>query len=179
MIKAIAQNCAKTEGPTKKNNKINFEVNELRVILHLLTLIKVFRKHRQYDGQVCQNLHFLEFLKKRKMANFKSKNLCDKSLKIQNLKRRISWIFRYRRYGVLYYFCRRCFHSEIFLSKLPVLKNFKKTKKNMILFGKIRPIDIFLSLLFHPSFWHVQKVRLGPPSFDRGLGFYGDMTKTK
>ena len=39
VIKAIAQNWAKTQGPTKKNNKINFEVHGLRILLHLLTLV--------------------------------------------------------------------------------------------------------------------------------------------
>ena len=40
----------------------------------------------QFGGQNHQNLRFLEFVKKRKMANFKSKNLCDESLKIKNLR---------------------------------------------------------------------------------------------
>ena len=39
MIEAIAQNCAKTKGPTKKIDKINFEVHGHRIILYLLTLI--------------------------------------------------------------------------------------------------------------------------------------------
>ena len=86
MIKVIAQNCAKTKRPTKKINKGNFEVHGLTRILHLLTLIRVLRKRSQFGGQNRQNLRFFEFLKKRKMANFKSKNLCDKSLKIKNLR---------------------------------------------------------------------------------------------
>ena len=45
-----------------------------------------FRKRPQFGGQNRQNLRFFEILKKRKMANFKSKNLCDKSLKIKNLR---------------------------------------------------------------------------------------------
>ena len=83
MIEAIPQIWAKTKRTTKKNHKINFEVHELRIILHLLNLIQMFRKHPQFDGQVCHNLRFLEFFKKRKKANFKSKNLCDKSSKIK------------------------------------------------------------------------------------------------
>ena len=39
MIKVISQNCAKTKGPPKKIDKINFEVHKLRIILYLLTLI--------------------------------------------------------------------------------------------------------------------------------------------
>ena len=39
MIKVISQNCAKTKGPLKKIDKINFEVHGQRIILYLLTLI--------------------------------------------------------------------------------------------------------------------------------------------
>ena len=39
MIKAIAQNCAKTKAPTKKIDKVNFEAHVTRIIFHLLTLI--------------------------------------------------------------------------------------------------------------------------------------------
>ena len=39
MIEAIAQNCAKTKGPTKKIDKINFEVHGPRSVFHLLTFI--------------------------------------------------------------------------------------------------------------------------------------------
>ena len=38
-IKVMAQNCAKTEGPTKKIDKINFEVHRPRNVSHLLTLM--------------------------------------------------------------------------------------------------------------------------------------------
>ena len=86
MIKAIAQNCAKTEGPTKKIDKINFEVHRPRSVFHLLTLNEVLRKLPQFGGQDRQILCFLEFSKKRKMAKFKSKNLCDEILKINNLR---------------------------------------------------------------------------------------------
>ena len=71
MIKVIAQNCAKMKSPTKKIDKSNFEVHRLTSILHLLTLIWVLRKRPQFGGQNRQNLRFFEFLKKRKMANFK------------------------------------------------------------------------------------------------------------
>ena len=126
MIEAIAQNCAKTKCPTKKINKSNFEVHGLTSILHLLTLMGVLRKGPQFSGQNRQNLHFLKFLKKRKMANFKLKNLCDKSLKIKNLRWQFFCIFRCLLHGALCFFCRRCFHGEIWQSKLPVLKIFKK-----------------------------------------------------
>ena len=86
MIKVIAQNCAKTKRPTKKIDKSNFKVHGPRSVFHLLTLIGVLRKRPQFCGQNRQNLRFLEFLKKRKMANFKSKNLCDESSKIKNLR---------------------------------------------------------------------------------------------
>ena len=39
LMKAIAQNCAQTKGPTIKMNKTNFEVHGLRTNLHLLILI--------------------------------------------------------------------------------------------------------------------------------------------
>merc|ERR1712002_688669 len=86
MIKVIAQNCAETKRPTKKIDKSNFEVHRLTSILHLLTLFRVLRKRPQFGGQNRQNFRFLEFLKKRKMANFKLKNLCDESSKIKNLR---------------------------------------------------------------------------------------------
>ena len=86
MSKAIAQNCAKRKGPTKKIYKINFEVHGPRIVFHLSTLIEVLRKHPQFGGKFCQNLCFLEFLDKRKIANFKSNNLCDENLKIKNLR---------------------------------------------------------------------------------------------
>ena len=121
MIEVIAKNCAKTKRPTKKMDKNNFEVHEPRSIFHLLTLIGVLRKRPQISGQFRQNLHFLEFLKKRKMANFKSKNLCDESSKIKNLRWQFSCIFRCLRRGVLRFFCRCRFHGEIPRSKLPVL----------------------------------------------------------
>ena len=66
MIKAIAQNCAKTEGPTKKIDKINFEVHRPRSVFNLLTLNEVLRKLPQFGGQDCQILYFSEFSKKKK-----------------------------------------------------------------------------------------------------------------
>ena len=75
MIKAIAQNCAKTKRRTKKIDEINFEEHRPMSVFHLLTLIGVLRKHPQFDGQFSKNLRLLEYLKKRKMGNFKSENL--------------------------------------------------------------------------------------------------------
>ena len=37
----------------------------------------------------------------------------------------------------------------------------------------------FFRLFSHPSSWPVRKVRFGPPNFNRGLRFHGDMTETK
>ena len=37
----------------------------------------------------------------------------------------------------------------------------------------------FFHLLSTPSSWPVWKVRFGPPNFNRGLRFHGDMTETK
>ena len=44
---------------------------------------------------------FLEFSKKRKMVHFKSKNLCDESLKIKNLRLQFSCISCWLRRGIL------------------------------------------------------------------------------
>ena len=82
----------------------------------------MFRKRPQFGGQNRQNLRFLEFLKKRKMTNFKSKNLCDKSLKIKNLRWQFSCIFRWLRPAILRFFCRRCYHGDICRPKLSLLK---------------------------------------------------------
>ena len=150
MITTIAQNCAKTKHPTKKMNKSNFEVHGLTSILHLLTLMGVLRKGPQFSGQNLQNLHFLKFLKKRKMANFKSKNLCDESSKIKNLRWQFSCIFRCLRRSVLRFFCRRCYHGDICRSKLPFLQISKKDKKWAFSCGKICPLEMhFFS--FFPS----------------------------
>ena len=107
----------------------------------------MFRKHPKFDGQVCKNLHFLEFLKKRKMANFKSKNLCDESSKIKNLRWQKSWIFCWR--GILCFFCRCCFHGEICRSKLPVLEIFKKTQKRVFSYSKIWSLELISINFFH------------------------------
>ena len=37
----------------------------------------------------------------------------------------------------------------------------------------------FFRLFSHPSSWPVREVRFGPPNFNRGLRFHGDMTETK
>ena len=148
-MEAITQNCAKTKHPTKKINKSNFEVHGLTSILHLLTLMGVLRKGPQFSGQNCQNLHFLKVLKKQKMANFKSKNLCDESSKIQNLRWQFSCIFRCLCRSVLRFFCRCCFHRDICRSKSPFLKISKKDEKWAFLYGEIHPFKkIFFAFLF-------------------------------
>ena len=102
----------------------------------------------QFGGQNHQNLRFLEFLKKWKMANFKSKNLCDESSKIKILRWQFSCIFRWLRRGILRFFCRRRFHGENPRSKSPVLKNFKKVKNWVFLYGKIRPLEMIFFAFF-------------------------------
>ena len=37
----------------------------------------------------------------------------------------------------------------------------------------------FFRLFSHPSSWPVWEARFGPPNFNRGLRFHGDMTETK
>ena len=51
MIEEIAQNCAKTKGPTQKIDKIHFEVHRSRRVFQLLTLIEVLRKCPQFGDQ--------------------------------------------------------------------------------------------------------------------------------
>ena len=150
MIKVIAQNCAETKRPTKKVDKSNFEVHRLTSILHLLTLIWVLRKRPQFGGQNRQNFRFLEFLKKRKMANFKLKNLCDESSKIKNLRWQFSCIFRCLRRGVLRFFCRCRYQGDICRSKSPVLQNSEKDEKWAFSCGKIRPLEMIF-FAFFPS----------------------------
>ena len=110
----------------------------------------MFRKRPQFGGQNRQNLRFLEILKKRKMANFKSKNLCDKSLKIKNLRWQFSCIFRWLRRGVLRFFCRCRYHGDICRSKSPVLQISEKHEKWAFLYGKIRPLEMIF-FAFSPT----------------------------
>ena len=63
------------------------------------------------------------------MANFKSKNLCDKSLKIKNLRRQFSCIFRWLRRGIHRFFCRRRFHGIMSEIKSPIFTIFIKNIK--------------------------------------------------
>jgi len=81
-------------------------------------------------------------LKKRKMANFKSKNLCDESSKIKNLRWQFSCIFRCLRHGILRFFFRRRFHGDIPWLKSPVLQISKKVEKWAFSCGKIRPLEM-------------------------------------
>ena len=106
-------------------------------------------KHPQFGGLNRQNLRFLEILKKRKMAYFKSKN---KSLKIKNLRWQFSCIFRWLRRGILRFFSRRRFHGEIPRSKSPVFQIFKKVEKWVFSYGKIRPVERFFLLFLPPIF---------------------------
>jgi len=72
------------------------------------------------------------------------------------------------------------FSQRNFSIKIASFGKFKKNKKNIILYRKIRLLDIFFfHFFFRPSSWLVREVRFGPPNFDRRLGFHGDMTETK
>ena len=82
------------------------------------------------------------------MANFKSKSLCDKSLKIKNLIWQFSCIFRWLRRAILRFFCRRCYHGDIFRPKLSLLKISKKDEKWVFLYGKIRPLVLIFFAFF-------------------------------
>ena len=152
MIKAMLKIAPKRKGPMKRIYKINFEVHGPRIVFHLSTLIGVLRKRSQFGNQVRQNLRFLEFLKKRKMANFRSKNLCDKSSKFKNLRWQFSCIFRCLRHSVLRFFCRCRYHRDIFRSKLLFLKISKKDEKWAFLYSKIRPLEILFFAFFPPIF---------------------------
>ena len=82
------------------------------------------------------------------MANFKSKNLCDKSLKIKNLRWQFSCIFRWLRRGILRFFCRCRYHGDICRSKLPVLQISEKDEKWAFSYGKIRPLEMIFFAFF-------------------------------
>ena len=104
------------------------------------------------------------------MANFKSKNLCDESSKIKNLRWQFSCIFRCLRRGVLRFFCRRCYHGDICRSKLQFLQISKKDEKWAFSYGKIRPLEmIFFCFFPQASSWPDRELRFAPPYFDRGL----------
>ena len=68
---------------------------------------------RESVWKICQNLLFPEFSENGNMVNFKSKNLWNKVLKIQNLRLQIYWIFCCSIHNsILCFFCRRCFHGN-------------------------------------------------------------------
>ena len=79
---------------------------------------------------------------------FKSKNLCDKSLKIKNLRWQFSCIFHWLRRGILRFFCRCRYHGDICRSKSPVLQNSEKDEKWAFLYGKIRPLEMIFFAFF-------------------------------
>ena len=76
-----------------------------------------------------------------KMAIFKSKNLCDKTLKIKNLNWQFCCIFRWLRHGILHFFWRCYLHGEIFKTKLPVLRFFKKSQKRWFCEANYTPMN--------------------------------------
>ena len=130
MFDAVAQNCAKTEGPTIKMNKTNFEVHGPRSKSNLLTLIYVFKKYPQFDRQILQKSHISGFSKKWNRTYFKAKNVCDKSLKIKTLRWQSSCIFWLLRQGILRFFLGAIF-MERFLNQIKTAcwKIFKKVGK--------------------------------------------------
>ena len=71
------------------------------------------------------------------------------------------------------------FTTKFFDQNYQFWKISKKQKKHDFVWQNSPLRYFFCYFFFHPSFWHVQKVRLGPPNFDQGLGFHGDMTETK
>ena len=58
------------------------------------------------------------------MAYLKSKNLCDKTLKIKNLNWLVCCIFRWLRHGILRFFWRCYICGEIYETKLSILRFF-------------------------------------------------------
>ena len=74
------------------------------------------------------------------MANFKSKNLCDKVLKIKNLKWQFCCIFHWVCRCVPHFFCRCRFHGQICGTKSPVYRISKKVPKTLILWDKPCPL---------------------------------------
>ena len=82
------------------------------------------------------------------MANFKTKNICDKGMKIYNLHWQFSCIFRWLRHGIHHFFWRCYLHGEIFKTKLPVLRFLKIILKTPTLWGKIHPLECVLKISF-------------------------------
>ena len=66
------------------------------------------------------------------MANLKSKNLCDKTLKIKNLNWQFCCIFRWLRHGILCFFWRCYLYGENCETKLPILRFFKISQKRRL-----------------------------------------------
>ena len=59
-------------------------------------------------------------------------------------------------------------------------KNSKKMAKMGYFAQQNVPLrDDFFRLFSRPFSWLVQKVRFGPPNFNRGFRLHGDMTETK
>ena len=64
--------------------------------------------------------------------------------------------------------------------KIAIFANFQKRRKMGVFVRQNSPLrNDFFCFFSHPSSWPVREVRFGPPNFDRGLGFHGDMTETK
>ena len=91
------------------------------------------------------------------MANYKSKNLCDKTLKIKNLNQQFCCIFRWLRHGILPFFWRCYLHGDIRNTKLPVLRFFKKSPKHFFFQAnsptRMHPRNFFLFLSRNIFLW--------------------------
>ena len=95
--------------------------------------------HRDFSIQNLPFLVFFDFQIFIKMTNFKSKNLCDKVLKIKNLNWQFCSIFCWLRREIHHFFCRCCLHGEICNTKSPILTFFKKSKKRWLCEANYHP----------------------------------------
>ena len=138
----------------------------------------MFRKRPQFGGQNRQNLRFLEILKKRKMANFKSKNLCDKRLKIKNLRWQLYCFFCWLHRGLLRFFSRRGFQREICRWNRLFWDFSKKLKNGWSLRQNLPLTNDFLALSYHPSSWPVREICIGILSLFYCCCFHGYIHET-
>ena len=124
----------------------------------------------QFGGQNHQNLLFLEFLKKQKMAIFKSKNLFDESSKIKILRWQFSCIFRWLCHGILRFFVYALLSLRYLLIKSAIFEHFKKRQKMGVFVWQNSPHrNDFFCFFFYLSSWPDRELRFAPPNFDRGL----------
>ena len=85
------------------------------------------------------------------MAYFKSKNLCDKTLKIKKLNWQFCCIFHWLRHGILRFFWRCYLDWEICKTNLPILRffwDFLKMTKTPTLWCKLHPLECISKISF-------------------------------